>query len=400
MHSPLNVTGPCPETPGEWAGLPAAQQPDWRSHPVHQRVLQRLTTAPALVDLAGVRLARTALAAVSAESARLLQIGDCAEAFADCTPSRITDKIAAMNRVADAFSSRVGQEVVRVGRLAGQFAKPRSQPTEIVDGVTLPAFRGHLVNSEKAHPAARRHNPVRMLRAYRLGRTAMGVLDAERARGDHPALGPWSSHDALVIDYEGALVRCDPDTGERFLGSTHFPWVGERTRQVDHAHVRLLASVVNPVACKIGPDTSPDDVVALCAALDPDRTPGRLTLIVRMGRARIAEALPPLTRAVKRAGHPVVWLSDPMHGNTVRLGDGRKTRYLPDVVAETNDFTRLLEKARLHPGGLHLEAGAAGITECVGGAVPDEAALHRNYTTLCDPRLNLDQALELVEAVF
>lgn len=194
-----------------------------------------------------------------------------------------------------------------------------------------------------------------------------------------------------MLDYETRLVRVDPVTGEPLLTSTHLPWVGERTRQPGSRHVALLASVANPVACKIGPSATPDEVLMLCQHLDPARTPGRLTLIVRMGRARISEALPPVVAAVRRAGHPVVWLCDPMHGNTVKAAGGLKTRYLPDLIAEAAAFRAVLDRQGQHAGGVHLEVAASGVTECVGGPVTSQERLTERYTTLCDPRLNPEQ---------
>jgi 3-deoxy-7-phosphoheptulonate synthase len=325
----------------------------------------------------------------------VLQAGDCAESFGDATLSHTAAKVALLDRLAAALHRQTGRGVVRLGRIAGQYAKPRSQAVETVGGTQIPVFRGHMINSAKPDAAARQHDPRRMLWALHAGGEVMRALAAHRA-GD-PA-GPWSSHEALVIDYESALVRTGP-SGRPFLGSTHLPWVGERTRQLDHAHVRLLAAVRNPVACKLGPGTDPATVTELCAVLDPEREPGRLALIVRMGRA-IDGVLPAVVRAVRDAGHPVVWLSDPMHANTVRAASGHKTRHLTDMVAEVRAFRRVLAEQRAHAGGLHLEVATADVTECVGGPVPDDRALHLRYTSLCDPRLNPAQALQLIDRGF
>jgi 3-deoxy-7-phosphoheptulonate synthase len=210
--------------------------------------------------------------------------------------------------------------------------------------------------------------------------------------------GPWSSHEALVVDYESRLIRRDPETDDLYLGSTHLPWVGERTRRPAEAHIALLSSVVNPVGCKIGPTAKLDDIVRVCEALDPRREPGRLILIPRMGRDRIQEALPPIVRRVVNAGHPVVWLSDPMHGNTVKSSSGLKTRHLADVITEALRFRDILAENRQHAAGLHIEVAAEDVTECVGGPVENEDELPRHYTSLCDPRLNPAQATELIEA--
>jgi 3-deoxy-7-phosphoheptulonate synthase len=292
--------------------------------------------------------------------------------------------------------------VLRVGRIGGQFAKPRSQPFEDVDGVLLPAFRGHMVNGEAPTAAARAHDPRRMVRAYEASAEVLRVLARDRDRRPaSPAWrlaepfpdGPWASHDALVIDYEAALVR--NQAGQRVLGSTHLPWLGDRTRAPGSAHVRLLSQVANPVALKLGPSADPAELAEVCALLDPDRAPGRLTLIARMGAERVTELLPPLVAAVRARGHRAVWLSDPLHGNTVRAG-GRKTRHLSAVMDEAVRCKRVLEKAGEYPGGLHLEVAASDVTECLGGKVDGVERLAERYTTLCDPRLNPDQAAELL----
>lgn len=384
-----------------WESLPALQQPHWRDHAEYALVRRHLTTARPLVSAPEVLAATRALASVASGSARVLQIGDCAESFADATAARTALKVAVINQLAERMGERTGQDVVRFGRMAGQYAKPRSSPTELVDGITLPPYRGDLVNSIEPNALARRHDPRRMLRAHQAGGVVMDALRRHWRQAALPAAGgPWSSHEALVIDYESPLVRVDPLTGQEYLGSTHFPWIGERTRQLDHAHVRLLMSVVNPIACKLGPTAAPDEVVRLCALLDPYRVPGRLTLIIRMGQSAIARSLPAITRAVRRAGHPVVWLCDPMHGNTVRTSCGRKTRRLDEMISEATAFRRLLEADHFHPGGLHLEVASTDVTECVGGDVRDERALGHRYETLCDPRLNPEQALELLDSVF
>jgi 3-deoxy-7-phosphoheptulonate synthase len=239
-----------------------------------------------------------------------------------------------------------------------------------------------------------------MVWAYDASAEVQRALRSHREHNDRlPAgEGPWSSHEALVIDYESRLIRQDPDTDEAYLSSTHLPWVGERTRDPGDAHVGMLSSVMNPVGCKIGPTADPDDILRVCEALDPAREPGRLVLIPRMGRDRILEALPRLVRHVANAGHPVVWLCDPMHGNTVTSRFGLKTRLLTDVITEAVRFRDVLQENRQHAAGLHIEVAADDVTECVGGSVASEDQLHRNYTSLCDPRLNPEQALELIEA--
>ncbi len=382
--------------PGRWRELygdQAEQQPDWAQHPDLEPCRATLATAPALVEEADVAALRDALATVAVGAAQVLHLGDCAESFAETDAPHVLAKLAVLHGLADTLADRENAAVLRIGRIGGQFAKPRSRPTEHLDGQVLPAFRGHLINSEAPNPAARRHDPNRMVLAYLVSADVLDLLAqdrAERSAGD----GPWASHDALVLDYEAALVRTG--AAGRFLASTHLPWVGDRTRQPGSAHVRLLADVHNPVACKVGPTTRPEELLAICARLDPDRVPGRLTLIVRLGAAEVEARLPALVKAVRGQGHPVVWLSDPMHGNTRRTEDGRKTRLLEDIVAEAVAFRRVLRGLREHPGGLHLEVAATEVTECVGGPVRALAGLSRRYTTLCDPRLNPAQTRQLL----
>ncbi|MGW2329606.1 3-deoxy-7-phosphoheptulonate synthase [Streptomyces sp. NPDC001700] len=378
----------------------AAQQPEWTSHPDYVASRAALTAAPALVTTAEVARLRGALAVVAGGGARMVQLGDCAESFEETGADHVRAKTAVLHALAGELAD--GGPVLRVGRIGGQFAKPRSQPFEDVDGVPLPAFRGHMVNGEAPTAEARAHDPRRMVRAYEASAGVLRVLARDRdRRAAAPAKhlerfpdGPWASHDALVMDYEAALVRTD-EAGQRVLGSTHLPWLGDRTRAPGSAHVRLLSQVANPVALKLGPSTDPAELAEVCALLDPDRTPGRLTLIARMGAERVTELLPPLVAAVRARGHRAVWLSDPMHGNTVRAG-GVKTRHLAAVVDEAVRCKSVLERAGEHPGGLHLEVAATDVTECLGGKVDGVERLAERYTTLCDPRLNPDQASELL----
>ncbi|NUT49061.1 MAG: phospho-2-dehydro-3-deoxyheptonate aldolase, partial [Saccharothrix sp.] len=272
-----------------------------------------------------------------------------------------------------------------VGRLAGQFAKPRSRPTVVVDGVELPVYRGDLVNAPHPDARARQADPARLIAGYQAARAATG-----RLRLAHPRL--WTSHEALVLDYELPMVRPD-ERGVPLLTSTHWPWIGDRTRAVDGAHVRLLASITNPVACKVGPGTTPAQVRALCARLDPEREPGRLTLIARLGADRVSALLPPLVEVVRAAGHPVIWLCDPMHGNTVTDAAGRKTRLVDTVVREVAGFVAAVRAAGGVAGGLHLETTPDEVEECGWGGFPTGP-----YTSLCDPRLNPGQALAVVAA--
>ncbi|MEV0492145.1 3-deoxy-7-phosphoheptulonate synthase [Streptomyces atratus] len=385
---------------GPWADMPAAQQPDWRDHAAYHAACQRLASAPPLVTASEIRRLRWSLSRLMTTGALLLQLGDCAESFYECAPRHISEKLRVIDELGDRFSELTGQSVIRVGRMGGQFAKPRSQETERHGTLIMPSFRGHMINSDIATPATRKPDPRRMLWAYDASEKVQRAMQTHRRGNGRTATmeGPWSSHEALVIDYESRLIRRDPDTDDLFLTSTHLPWVGERTRRPADAHVALLSSVMNPVGCKIGPTANPDEILRVCEALDPRREPGRLVLIPRMGRDRIQEVLPPIVRCVANAGHPVVWLSDPMHGNTVTSRLGLKTRHLTDVITEALRFRDILEENGQHAAGLHLEVAADDVTECIGGSVENEDELQRHYTSLCDPRLNVDQAGELIEA--
>ncbi|MGH3811008.1 MAG: 3-deoxy-7-phosphoheptulonate synthase [Pseudonocardiaceae bacterium] len=387
--------------PAVWEGLPAAQQPHWRCHPDYLRTREQLALAPPLVTMPELDTLAGELAAVTAGYGHLLQAGDCAENLSECTPADIATKLDVLHTLGDILAANQAGPVLRIGRIGGQFAKPRSQPVEWHQEQELPAFRGHMVNSELPTITAREHDPGRMLCAYRASaqvHRALRTNRSERAATRRPGgSGGWSSHEALVIDYEGSAIRTDPATGASYLSSTHLPWVGERTRQPHSAHVLLLSSVHNPIGCKLGPAAGVEQVLALCSLLDPDRVPGRLVLIVRMGAQRIRDALPPIVEAVRRAAHPVVWVSDPMHGNTVRSSLGLKTRRLRDVIAEAISFRSILKSLGEHPAGLHLEVAVSEVTECVGGTVREEM-LPQRYTTLCDPRLNPEQAAELLQA--
>lgn len=383
-----------------WEGRPAAQQPQWREHAAHEASCRFLESAPPLVTAAEIQQLRWSLADLLTTDALLLQLGDCAESLYECTPRHTAQKLQVVDRLASRFGELTGRRVLRVGRMGGQFAKPRSQSTETHGALVVPSFRGHMINSELAVPQTRQPDPRRMVWAYEAASAVQRAMRTHRrGEGRPPAAdGPWSSHEALVVDYESRLVRRDPETDRLYLGSTHLPWVGERTRRPDQAHVALLSAVDNPVGCKIGPTATADEVLRVCEVLDPRREPGRLVLIPRMGHHRIEQALPPLVRAVANAGHPVVWLSDPMHGNTVKSGLGLKTRHLSHVIAEALRFRDIVEGLRQHAAGLHIEVAADDVTECIGGPVEHEDGLLRHYTTLCDPRLNADQATELIEA--
>lgn len=382
----------------DWKRLPAAQQPDWGDEWLLDRVRTDLGELPALVSAAEVDTLRRRMAAVAAGELVVIQAGDCAEDPAECEPGALSAKLGLLDALAGMLRIRAGRPVVRIGRMAGQFAKPRSKPTEWYGDLELPAYRGPLVNEPAPNHAARRPDPLRMVAAYHASRAAQDFLRGQRMDPRLPQPSEvWTSHEALVLDYELPLVRRMP-SGERLLASTHLPWIGERTREPGGAHVALLASVVNPVACKVGPTTTPMELLALCALLDPEREPGRLTLIARMGPEVVARRLPELVAAVRVAGHPVSWLCDPMHANTVKGPGGRKTRLVSTVCAEVSAFLAAVRAGGGVAGGLHLETTPADVVECVRDESELENSATAPYTTLCDPRLNARQAFDVVAA--
>ncbi|WP_307867850.1 3-deoxy-7-phosphoheptulonate synthase [Umezawaea beigongshangensis] len=375
----------------------ASQQPEWLDRRHVKMVREALSVRPPLVGGDEVRALRSLLARVAVGEFHVLQSGDCAEDPAECTPVYVARKVALLDVLAGALAMTTGTPVLRVGRIAGQFGKPRSKPTERVGGVDLPVYRGHMVNGPEPDALLRQPDPERLLTGYEAASAAMDYL---RLRNDErlprPEATVWTSHEALLLDYELPMLRQD-ELGRWLLTSTHWPWIGNRTNQVDGAHATLLATIENPVACKVGPGMAADELVALCERLDPFRTPGRLTLIARMGAGAVAERLPPLVAAVRAAGHPVVWLTDPMHGNTVNGPDGLKTRFVETVVREVVEFQRVVSAERAVAGGLHLETTPDDVTECVA----DESAIDHvgdKYTSFCDPRLNPKQAIEVVSS--
>lgn len=378
---------------------PALQQPVWTDMSRVQRVRAELSARPVLVDAADVRSLRCSLELVAAGGAHVIQAGDCAEDPRERTPADIARKVGVLELLAGTMMINTGKPVVRVGRIAGQFAKPRSNNFEHVDGVDMAVYRGHMVNTPEPIAERRQPDPYRMVDCYEAADEIMYQLGWRDRTDDWCANAPiWTSHEALVLDYEKPLLRED-QFGRPLLGSTHWPWIGERTRAVEGAHVALLGDIVNPVACKVGPTASIEELLALCRRLDPEREPGRLTFVVRMGADVIAERLPPLVAAVRAAGHPIIWLSDPMHGNTVSLPDRGKTRYVEAIVREVQQFQRAVIAADGVAGGLHLETTPEDVVECVSDASNLDKA-GRKYTSLCDPRLNPEQAAEVVAAWF
>lgn len=377
--------------------LSAAHQPDW-SDPTRLRAIrEELSLRPPLVTPTSLRRLSMLLARAAAGEVAVVQAGDCAEDPAECTAMHVAGKAGLLEMLAGVLKMVTGRPVIRIGRIAGQFAKPRSKPTELVDDHELPSYFGHMVNRPEPNAVARQANPRHLLTGYAAASAAMthlGWLNPANRSDICPPV--WTSHEALLLDYELPMLRRDED-GLSYLGSTHWPWIGNRTRQLDGAHVALLASVVNPIACKVGPDLAADDLVELCQRLDPWQEPGRLTLIARMGADRVAAALPPLVEAVRAAGHPVIWLTDPMHGNTVRAGDGRKTRHVDTIIREVVEFQRVVRAANGQASGLHLEATPTDVTECVSRGRDDLSPTDRQLS-LCDPRLNPAQAIDVVSA--
>ncbi|WP_432841637.1 3-deoxy-7-phosphoheptulonate synthase [Dactylosporangium sp. CA-092794] len=369
---------------------PARQQPPWPDEEEVRAARLELAARPPLVTAEEVDRLTEELAAVARGEAFLLQGGDCAETFADNTEAHLRGNLATIRAMAATVGGPTGLPIVLVGRLAGQFAKPRSSD---VDALGLPAYRGDIVNGFDPDPAARTPRPQRLLAAYAHAASALNLVRALRA-------GPpvYASHEALLLDYEQALLRVD-GAAERprlFAASGHMLWVGERTRQLDGAHVALAELIANPIGLKLGPGTTPEQAVQYVRRLDPQRRPGRLTLIARMGHRRIRELLPPIIAAVTATGHQVIWQNDPMHGNTHESASGYKTRRFEHIVEEVHGFFAVHRRMGTHPGGIHLEFTGDDVTECLGGPQPlTEADLPGRYETACDPRLNRAQAAVL-----
>ena len=383
--------------PDSWRQSPAAQQPAWPDESAARAVLRRIKELPGLVSGAECAELTEALAGVAAGRGFLFQGGDCAETFGALSSIGLRSRRRLLSSMARTVTASSGLPAVIVGRMAGQYAKPRSSATEDVGDTRLLSYRGDMINSAAADPIERRHDPSRMITAYFHSAAAMNAL--RTVPTDEPRI--YASHEALVLGYEEALTRVDPELGHWFGSSAHLLWIGERTRTSDGAHVRFLSGLANPVAVKIGPSAAPGDVLELCQALNPDRVPGRLTLITRLGVSAVATALPPIIRAVTAAAHPVVWVCDPMHGNTRRTKSGYKTRDVAAILAEIRGFFKAHRDHGTHPGGVHLELAGEHVTECVGGCVNPvaEDTVPRAYQSACDPRLSPAQALECAAVV-
>ncbi|MCW2859921.1 MAG: phospho-2-dehydro-3-deoxyheptonate aldolase [Actinoallomurus sp.] len=425
-----------------WRTLPAAQQPEWPDPAQVHGVADQLAKLPPLVFAGECDQLRTRLAAVARGEAFVLQGGDCAETFSGATADDVRNKLKTLLQMSVVLTYAASVPVVKIGRMAGQFAKPRSKPFEVRDGVELPAYRGDMVNGFGFTAEERAPDPGRLLRAYHAAAVTLNLCRAftqggyadlrqvhawnhdfvstspagrryerlageiDRALAFMNAAGAdpeefhrvelYSSHEALLLDYERALTRIDSRSGLPYDVSAHFLWIGERTRQLDGAHVEFMRHIRNPIGVKLGPTTTAEDALALIDKLDPQREPGRLTFVVRMGAGRVRDNLPPLVEKVTASGAQVAWICDPMHGNTFEAPSGYKTRRFDDVLDEVAGFFDVHRALGTHPGGVHIEFTGDDVTECVGGGheiVEDD--LHQRYETACDPRLNRGQALDL-----
>ena len=424
-----------------YQNLVAAQQPVWTDQARLAAARLELSTVPPLVFAGEVDTLRARLSAAAEGKAFLLQGGDCAETFADATADRIRNRVKTILQMAVVLMYGASLPVVKMGRMSGQFAKPRSSDTETRGDVTLPAYRGDAVNGYDFTPESRATDPARMVRAYHTSASTLNLIRAFTTGGfadlrsvhewnkgftDNPANSRYEqlageidrairfmdacgadfealkstefyvSHEALLFDYERPLTRIDSRTGNPYGTSGHFLWVGERTRQLDGAHIDFMARLRNPIGVKLGPATKPKDVLDLIEKLDPNREPGRLTFITRMGASQIREKLPPLIEAVLASDAKPLWVTDPMHGNGITTKNGYKSRHFDDVMDEVSGFFDVHKSLGSFPGGLHIELTGDDVAECLGGSEKiDEATLEQHYESLCDPRLNHMQSLEL-----
>ncbi len=433
--------------PDSWRAFPIRQIPDYPEPERLANAEAEISGYPPLVFVGEAQRLRTALGRVAAGEAFLLQGGDCAESFAEFSPNNIRDTFRVLLQMAVVLTFGAGVPVVKVGRLAGQFAKPRSKPTEVQGDIELPSYRGDIVNGIEFSKATRQPDPDRLLKAYNQSASTLNLLRAfaqggfanldevhrwtlgfvssspqgerfrelagrideclrfMRACGVTPdsvqqlrETDFYTSHEALLLGYEQAMTRLDTITDDKgwYSTSAHFLWIGDRTRQPDGAHVEFMRGIGNPIGLKCGPSLDPDELIRLVDVLNPANDPGRLTLICRMGSDKVFEKLPPLIRKIEDEGHKVVWSCDPMHGNTVTSVTGYKTRPFDRILSEVRSFFDIHHAEGSHPGGVHFEMTGQDVTECLGGAQKiSEAGLADRYHTHCDPRLNASQALEL-----
>ncbi len=424
-----------------WRHLPAKHQPDYLDREQLQRVSDELRQRPPLVFAGEVDSLRGLLANAGRGEAFVLIGGDCAETFAESTAARLRLKVQTLLQMAVVLTYGSSKPVVKIGRIAGQYAKPRSSPVETLDGVTLPSYLGDAVNAFEFTEEARRHDPERLLETYHKSAASLNLIRAftkggyadlrrvhewnrgfaaspeysryealageinravrfmEAAGADFNSLREvdlYSSHEALLLEYEAAMTRVDSRTGDLYDTSGHFLWIGERTRGLDDAHVEMLSKVRNPLGVKLGPSATPDDVKGLLDRLNPDGEEGRLALMTRLGADSSEEVLPALISAAQEDGRPVTWLSDPMHGNTISTANGYKTRDFDTIMREVAQFFAVHQEMGTVPGGIHVELTGDDVTEVIGGAEGlDDLSLTRRYETLVDPRLNHQQSLEI-----
>jgi len=432
-------------TPQSWRTKPILQQPNYQNAAHVSAVEEQLAKLPPLVFAGEIRELHRQLGEVAQGKAFLLQGGDCAETFAEFNANKIRDTFQVLLQMAVVMTFAGGSPVVKIGRMAGQFAKPRSSDLETIGDISLPSYRGDIINGNEFTPEARIPDPERMIKAYHQSSSTLNLLRAFAQGGfaDLHKVHRWNlsfvknsplgeryqhlsdqidqaltfmeacgvnsnttsqirstslftSHEALLLGYEEALTRKDSISDEWYNCSAHMIWIGDRTRQTDHAHVEFLRGVKNPIGIKVGPTTSSEDLIKLLDILNPENIPGRITLIARMGAKQITEKLPALVQLVKREGRSVVWSSDPMHGNTITASSGYKTRSVDAILQEIKGFFQVHSAEGTHAGGVHLEMTGHNVTECIGGAYQiTEEGLADRYDTFCDPRLNGEQALEL-----
>ncbi len=432
-------------TPETWRSKKALQLPEYKDKNKLEEIEGYLSNQPPLVFAGEARRLKQQLGQVCEGKAFILQGGDCAESFAEFKPTNIRNLFRLMLQMSVVMTFAGSMPIVKIGRIAGQFAKPRSAPTETIDGVELPSYKGDSINGSEFTPEARHPDPERLKQSYHQSASTLNLLRAFAQGGyaDLTKIHRWTlefmadtpqakryanltdqitqalnfmaaagitsdntlqlrqtdfytSHEALLLPYEQALTRVDSTTGDWYDVSAHFLWIGDRTRQPDGAHVEFLRGVNNPLGIKCGPSLNTDDLIRLIDVLNPENEAGRITLICRMGHDKLEDGLPPLIRAIEKEGKKVVWSSDPMHGNTIKSASGYKTRPFDNILSEVKSFFDIHQAEGTHPGGIHLEMTGQNVTECIGGLhnIKDENLAER-YHTHCDPRLNASQALEL-----
>ena len=432
-------------TPDSWKILPAEQQPDWEKSEAYSKVISEISGYPPLVFAGEVRALKQQLGDAAQGNGFLIQGGDCAETFDDFRADSIRDKLKILLQMSVVLTYGASCNVVKLGRIAGQFAKPRSANTETRDGVELPSYRGDAVNNINFNEDSRKQNPKRLLRTYNQSAATLNLLRAFTTGGfaDLNKVHVWNqefiaqspqgkryeeiansiddalifmkavginsdntsalklaefftSHEALLLGYEHALTRQDSLTGKWYNCSAHFLWIGDRTRQPNGAHVEFLSGVDNPIGIKVGPTINEEELITLCEKLNPENEWGKLTLISRMGADTVRSKLPPLIKTIKESGQKVLWVCDPMHGNTYKTDNGYKTRHFDTILEELEHFFAIHRAEETIPGGVHFELTGDNVTECLGGAREiSDSDLNSRYETACDPRLNNEQSLEL-----